>query len=63
MAYPVHYICTGSCKGVATKDQWTAGARTCAAKSCEKYGQPLERHLYCEKCGEHFIAEPHKCGS
>ena len=44
------YVCTGSCHGVATKEQYDAGAKTCGAKTCERHGMPLERREKCENC-------------
>ncbi len=39
------YVCEGSCKGIATEEQWKAGAKTCGAKHCELYGKPLKKKI------------------
>ena len=58
-----HFICTGSCNGVATEEQWENGAKTCGAESCEKHGEPLEKRNYCSDCKVHFMLdEEHACG-
>jgi len=41
----VCYVCEGSCHGVATEEQWKAGAKTCAAADCELHGKPLKRKV------------------
>lgn len=43
MARKVCYVCEGSCHGVATEEQWKAGAKNCAAKGCELHGKPLKK--------------------
>lgn len=48
------YVCEGSCHGVATEEQWKAGAKTCGAKGCELHGKPLKRKV-AEESG-------HSCG-
>ncbi|MBS3119203.1 hypothetical protein J4475_00085 [Candidatus Woesearchaeota archaeon] len=58
----LHYVCTGSCHGVATEEQWRHGAKTCAAQGCERHGQPLVKRLFCEKCGRHYKeGSKHSC--
>ena len=44
------YVCTGTCGGEATKEQWESGAKTCSAKDCTKHGEPLEKRNKCEVC-------------
>ena len=44
------FVCTGSCHGVATEEQFQNGATTCAAEACEKHGQPLVPRTQCESC-------------
>lgn len=57
-----HYICTGSCHGVATEEEHQKGATTCGDPNCEKHGQPLVKRLYCPKCKVHFEeGEEHIC--
>ena len=41
----VCYVCAGSCHGVASEEQWKAGAKTCAAADCELHGKPLKRKV------------------
>ena len=56
------YVCPGSCNGVATEEQWNAGAKNCGAKTCELFGKPLQKRNKCEKCGK--ITKPeeaHAC--
>lgn len=56
------YICPGSCKGVATEEQWNAGAKTCGAKTCELHGKPLQKRNKCDRCGAVFKPEEkHAC--
>jgi len=43
MAKKTVYVCEGSCHGVATEEQWKAGAKTCSAKGCNLHGKPLKR--------------------
>jgi len=38
------YICTGSCGGSVSEQEYESGKKTCGAKSCEKHGQPLEKN-------------------
>lgn len=57
-----HYICNGTCHGVATEVQWKKGAKTCSAQSCNKYKVPLVEREYCSKCKAHYkVGEKHKC--
>ncbi|MFA6213759.1 MAG: hypothetical protein WC717_00590 [Candidatus Micrarchaeia archaeon] len=41
MAKKTVYVCEGSCHGVATGEQWKAGAKACSAKGCNLHGHPL----------------------
>jgi len=56
-----HYVCTGSCKGVATEEEYDNGAKTCGDPNCEKHGQALVKRNYCPKCDVHFEGEEHSC--
>ena len=56
------YICEGECKGVASEEQHKAGAKNCAAKTCNLFNKPLQKRSQCEKCGTHFMpADKHTC--
>ena len=39
----VKYVCTGSCGGCVSEEEFNAGKNTCAAPDCDKHGQPLEK--------------------
>lgn len=47
----VRYICTGSCGGSVSEEEFIAGKNTCASPNCEKHGQPLEKNVECPECG------------
>ncbi len=56
------YVCEGSCKGIATEEQWNAGAKRCSAKNCDLFQKYLQKRSKCEKCGAIFMpAEKHIC--
>ena len=52
-----HYGCTGSCGGEVTEEQFRAGKQTCGDKTCDKYGEPLEKMKYCSACSEYYTSE------
>ena len=39
----IKYICTGSCGGSVSEEEFASGKNICAAENCEKKGQPLVR--------------------
>jgi hypothetical protein len=45
MAKKTVYVCEGSCHGVASEEQWKAGAKNCGASGCELHGKPLKRKV------------------
>lgn len=56
------YICEGTCKGMASEEQYKAGATKCAAKDCNLFRKPLQKRLQCEKCSKTYMpAEKHIC--
>lgn len=50
----VKYVCTGSCGGQVSEEEYNQGKTTCGDPNCEKHGQPLEKKLVCSQCGKHF---------
>ncbi|MBU1197013.1 hypothetical protein KJ765_00720 [Candidatus Micrarchaeota archaeon] len=57
------YVCTGSCHGEATEEEYNQGAKTCGTEGCEKHGEPLEKRMVCDECqGEVREGEAHACG-
>lgn len=57
------YVCTGTCGGAVTEAQYQAGSKTCAAETCNKYGEPLEIRRQCESCETAAAKDgtPHNC--
>jgi len=37
------YVCTGSCKGRVSEQEFKEGKNVCGAKECERKGKPLVR--------------------
>lgn len=49
-----HYICTGSCGAVITKQQYDEGLNKCGApQGCSRKGNPFVKCAHCPKCDEH----------
>lgn len=48
-----HYGCTGSCGMEVTEEQFNAGKTKCLDKSCNRYGELLEKMAYCSVCDEY----------
>jgi hypothetical protein len=59
-----NYICTGSCGGSVTEEEFNNGKNTCGDPNCEKHGQLLEKRQYCPKCNVYVKeGEEHTCKS
>ncbi|HQT44852.1 MAG TPA: hypothetical protein PLO51_02655 [Candidatus Micrarchaeota archaeon] len=43
MATKTIYVCEGTCHGMATEEQWKAGAKSCSAEGCNMHGMPLKK--------------------
>ena len=52
-----HYGCTGSCGGEVTEAQYRAGQTKCGDKSCDRYGKPLEKMMFCSACNEYYASD------
>jgi hypothetical protein len=53
----IRYVCTGSCANEVSEEQFISGQNVCIDETCDQYGEPLERMMYCPACDEYFIRE------
>lgn len=37
----VRYVCTGTCGGSVSEEEFKNGKNTCGMKGCTRYGKPL----------------------
>jgi hypothetical protein len=51
------YVCTGSCGAEVTEEEFLNGKTTCTDETCDQYGEPLEKMMYCAACDEYFTQE------
>jgi len=58
----VRYVCTGSCHGMVTEQEYQSGKTNCAAEDCDKYGEALKKMMYCPGCDVIYREEEgHSC--
>ncbi|OGY25218.1 MAG: hypothetical protein A2134_02195 [Candidatus Woykebacteria bacterium RBG_16_39_9b] len=50
MAVETRYFCTGTCGAVVTQEQYDEGLVHCEEKTCNMYGIPFEKGLFCTTC-------------
>jgi hypothetical protein len=43
-------VCTGSCHGSVTEEDFNSGKNVCATDGCEQKGRPLVKRVQCESC-------------
>ncbi|HEY3305686.1 MAG TPA: hypothetical protein VGL70_19345 [Candidatus Binatia bacterium] len=55
----VVYICTAGCGDSATEEEYRGGKAVCAVSGCEKFGQPLDRKIWCSECGG-YVNDAHE---
>ncbi|OHB56868.1 MAG: hypothetical protein A2Y07_10870 [Planctomycetes bacterium GWF2_50_10] len=58
----IRYICTGPCGTEVTEDQFLAGQSTCEDETCDQYGEPLEKVMYCGACDVYYKREAEHAG-
>ncbi len=60
--HEVHYVCVGSCMGLATEHAYKRGATKCNVVVCSHYGHPLKKRHYCASCRTHYEpGKSHEC--
>jgi len=55
------YVCTGSCGGMVTEEEYKQGKNRCSVEGCTKHGQPLEEREYCPECKQAFKKDEKHC--
>jgi hypothetical protein len=51
------YVCSGSCGTEITEEEYLSGNTTCSDETCDQYGEPLEKMMYCPACDEYYTRE------
>ena len=58
----IKYICTGSCGGSVSEEEFKKGKNKCQNTKCEKKGRHLEKRKFCPDCDVFFNEnEFHSC--
>ena len=56
------FVCTGSCGGVVSENDFKKGKSTCGADHCERFGKPLVPRILCPECGDTYQeGTKHEC--
>ena len=56
------YVCSGSCGAELSRQEYEAGQITCGDPTCDSYGEPLEKIMYCPSCDEYYTREEEHAG-